>query len=379
MRKGLARLTRVDDVPEDFEQLELRGFARSIAEIDWLLLLLVMLYYVAPDARIESPMGMVLSMVVFALYVLGFHYLNANSRQTRWKLAVESWVMIVFIAWVVWNTGGITSPLINLYVLAIITSAITLGKVVSLLEIVLIASFYFYIAMKDQSGYTYSQFVQQMLYFAPFVLVAYITTLLASDIHNSKKILKNLAETDDMTGLLNKRSLEVMFKIAAEKAIREKLPMTVMMIDTDNLKQVNDRYGHLAGDALIVTVSRTIVECLRSFDIICRYGGDEFVVVLPNTSADKAMEFGERVRKAVANTSFDVEGAQISTTICVGLATWPSHVEDISTLLARADTSLYACKRSGRNMVLHYGEEVDPYTPVPGTNAPTPTETSIRH
>lgn len=377
MRKGLARLTAVGDAPEDFEQLELRGFARSIAEIDWLLLLLVMLYYVAPNAYVLSRIGLVASMVIFAIYVLGFHYLNANSRQTRWKLAIESWVMISFITWVVWNTGGVTSPLINLYVLAIITSAITLGKVVSLLEILLIGSFYFYIAMRDESGYTYGQFVQLMLYFAPFVLVAYITTLLASDIHNSKVILKNLAETDDMTGLLNKRSLEMLFKVAADKAIREKQPMTVMMIDTDNLKQVNDRYGHLAGDALIVTVSRTIVECLRSFDIICRYGGDEFVVVMPNTPADKALELGERVRKAVANTSFDVEGAQISTTICAGLATWPSHVDDISTLLARADTSLYACKRSGRNMVMHYGEDVDPYTPVPDAK-PGTTEKSVR-
>jgi diguanylate cyclase (GGDEF)-like protein len=357
-------ITRVDEVPEDFEQLELKGFARSMAEIDWLLLVLVLLYYVVPNAAVESPMGLVAAMVVFALFVLGFHYLNANSRHTRWKLALESWVMILFISWVVWNSGGVRSPLINLYVLVIITSAITLGKVVSLLEILLIGAFYFYIATQDEVSYGYKEFAQMMLYFAPFVLVAYITTMLASDIHKSRAVLKNLAETDDMTGLLNKRSLELLFKEAAVNAMKREQPLTVMMIDADNLKQINDRYGHIAGDALIVTVARTIAECLRSSDIICRYGGDEFVAVLPKMSAEKALETGERLRKAVAGTSFAAEGAQISSTISVGMATWPSQVEDVSTLLAKADATLYACKRGGRNMVMHYGEAIDPGTVV---------------
>ena len=364
MRKEGKWITRVDEVPEDFEQLELKGFARSMAEIDWLLLVLVLLYYVVPNAAVHSPMGLVSAMIGFALFVLGFHYINANTRHTRWKLALESWAMILFISWVVWNSGGVHSPLINLYVLVIITSAITLGKVVSLLEILLIGSFYFYIATQEEVSYGYAEFVQMMLYFAPFVLVAYITTMLASDIHNSKAALKNLAETDDMTGLLNKRSLEPLFKEATVNAIKREQPLTVMIIDADNLKEINDRYGHLAGDALIVTVARTIAECLRSSDIICRYGGDEFVAVLPKMSAEKALETGERLRKAVANTSFDAEGAKLSSTICIGLATWPSHVEDISLLLAKADASLYACKRSGRNMVMQYREEIEAYTSV---------------
>jgi diguanylate cyclase (GGDEF)-like protein len=314
---------------------------------------------------VQSKVGVVSAMIAFALFVLGFHYVNANAKPSRWKLAIESWVMIVFITWVVWNTGGVSSPLINLYVLVIITTAITLGKLISLLEIVLIGTFYFYIAIRGDVSYTYSEFVQSMLYFSPFVLVAYITTMLASDIHNSKTALKTLAETDDLTGLLNKRSLEVLFKVVADKAVLLQQPMTVMMMDIDNLKQINDRYGHLAGNTLITTTARTIASTLRATDLVCRYGGDEFVVVLPTMDAGKALITGERLRKAVANTSFDVDGKAISTTISIGIATFPTHVDDVSSLLARADESLYACKRSGGNMVLHYGEEADPYTAVP--------------
>ncbi|HTR00679.1 MAG TPA: GGDEF domain-containing protein [Candidatus Acidoferrum sp.] len=350
----------VSPVPDDFEQLELRGFSRSLAEIDWLLLVLVLLYYVAPGSAGGYSIVVVVAMVVFALFVLGFHYVNANARQSRWKLAAESWGMILFISVVVWNTGGVGSPLTNLYLLVIISSALTLGKMACLLEILLIGSVYFYMAVNDVGDYSYGRFVQLMLYFSPFVLVAYITTLLASDIHNSKSALKTLAETDELTGLLNKRSLELMLKVSSELAVAGGYPLTVLMIDIDNLKPVNDRHGHLTGNTLLVTVARALRSGLRASDIICRYGGDEFIAILPNCPADKALEAAERLRKAVANTSFDANGHRITTTVSVGLATYPTNVDDVSTLVAKADTSLFACKRSGGNMVMHYGEEITP-------------------
>jgi diguanylate cyclase len=342
----------------DIEQLELKGFASSIAEIEWLLLLLIILYYVAPDSNPQNPTGLVAAMVAFTLFVLGFHYLNASSRQKRWKLALETWVMILFITWVIWNTGGITSPLMNLYLLVIIISAITLGKAVTLLEIALIGAFYFYIASIDGQSYTYAEFSRVMVYFSPFVLVGYITTLLVADLQKGKSLFKELAETDDMTHLLNKRSFMPLYKNAAEYALQSSQSLTVMMIDADNLKEINDKYGHQAGDKLILSVATAIAECLRASDIVCRYGGDEFVAVLPKVDAQKAWELGERLRKAVANTSFDVEGRRISATVSIGTATFPAQVPDITQLLEKADESLYLSKRTGRNRVMQYGEEI---------------------
>jgi diguanylate cyclase (GGDEF)-like protein len=342
----------------DIEQLELKGFASSIAEIEWLLLLLIILYYVAPDSNVLNRPGLVLSMIIFTLFVLGFHYLNASARQKRWKLALETWVMIVFITWVIWNTGGINSPLINLYLLVIIISAITLGKVVTLLEIALIGAFYFYIASSDNLTYTYAEFSRVMIYFSPFVLVAYITTLLVADLQKGRSMFKEMAETDDMTHLLNKRSFMPLYKAAAEQALHNSQSLTVMMIDADNLKEINDQYGHQAGDKLILAVATAIADCLRATDIVCRYGGDEFVAVLPKLDTDKAWELGERLRKAVANTSFDVEGRRISATVSIGIATYPTQVPDITQLLEKADESLYLSKRTGRNRVMQYGEEI---------------------
>ena len=104
--------------------------------------------------------------------------------------------MIVFITWVLWNTGNINSPLLNLYLLVIISSAITLDKVTTTLEIVLVFAFYVFLAVKNGQAYDLAGFSQMLIYFSPFVLVAYITTILASDVHYGKMMFKALSETD---------------------------------------------------------------------------------------------------------------------------------------------------------------------------------------
>ncbi len=338
----------------NIEQIELKGFSRSLTEIEFLLLILVILYYVVPATEIVHPFLMTVSMLLYAVFVLGFNYVNLDTPQYAWKLAIETWVMIVFITWVLWNTGNIDSPLLNLYLLVIISSAITLDKVTTTLEIVLVFSFYVFLAVKNGQAYDLAGFSQMLIYFSPFVLVAYITTMLASDVHYGKMMFKALSETDEMTSLLNKRSFIPMFNKAAEVAMKYNQPLSVMMIDADNLKEVNDKYGHKAGDKLIVSMANAIEDCLRTSDIICRYGGDEFVALLPQLPSSRAKETGERLRNAVENTSFDVDGQAISSTVSIGIASYPDEVGNVFDLLEKADDALYECKRAGRNNVISY-------------------------
>ncbi len=338
----------------DVEQIELKGFSRSIAEIEWLLLLLVMLYYVAPGSEVSNPFGLVMSMVAFTVFILVFHYFNYNAPQNRWKLAVETWVMIAFITWALWNTGSVDSPLFSLYLMVIISSAITLGKAVTFLEIALIGAVYFLLAHKSGVQYSFDQFTQLMIYFSPFVLVAYIATMMAADVQYGKTMFKALSETDEMTGLLNKRSFRPMLNKAMEVAAKYDQPLSVMMIDADNLKVINDTHGHKAGDKLIISVATTIKDCLRTSDLICRYGGDEFVAVLPHLAGEMALETAERLRSAIENTSFDVDGVRISSTASIGLATFPDNVDDPDDLMLKADEALYESKRQGRNAVTSY-------------------------
>ncbi len=338
----------------DIEQIELKGFSRSIAEIEWLLLLLVILYFVLPGTEVANEAGMLIALHFYAAFILGFHYLNFSSKPYRWKLALETWVMILFITWAVWNTGSVDSPLMNLYLLVVIASAITLGKVITLLEVGLIGAFYFYIASISGIQYDFIGFTGLLIYFAPLLLVAYITTMLAADVKYGRQMFKVLSETDEMTKLLNKRSFSPMYKKAAEVAMKYSKPLSVMMIDADNLKDVNDTHGHNAGDRLIKAIAHTLEDCLRASDVICRFGGDEFAAMLPDLDGDKAIETGERLRQAIENISFDANGKAIGATVSIGIASYPEDVADAHDLMDAADKALYESKKAGRNSVVTY-------------------------
>lgn len=341
------------------DQFELRSLVASLAEIEWLLLLLVILYYLAPGTEMLRPEAMVVSMIAFAAFFICFNYFYARSDNHRWKLAISTWVMIAFITWVIWNTGGVQSPLLNLYLLVIIISAMTLGKLATLLEIVFMGAAFFFVAITQSHEFSMAEFSRLMILFSPFVLVAWVTTLLANDIHAGNTLFKSLANTDEMTGLLNKRSLKLELERAMQVALQNKQTLTVMMFDADNLKQTNDTHGHAAGDRLIMHIATILRGSFRSSDIVCRYGGDEFVAVLPQMGLAKALEISERIRRSVAQTTFSSDGTALTTSVSVGFATWPDHMghaKDITQLMVLADASLYESKRKGRNQVTHAGE-----------------------
>ncbi len=341
------------------EAAELKGFSRSIAELEWLLLTLVILYLVTPGAVVVDDWLIIQSSLLFGGFVLAFRFLNFYRHETRWKLSIEVSIMIVYITWILWNTGKIDSPLVNLYLLVIITSGMTLGKTTTLLFLALITSAYIYMGFPVYAGstFSYQNFGLMMTVFTPYLLVAYITTMLSADLHYAKKMFKILSETDDMTGLENLRSFKNTMTFEIKKADRYKHVLSILMIDADGLKAINDNYGHEAGNKMIKIVAKSIESCLRETDKLARYGGDEFISLLPETNSEAALEAAERIRKAVENTAIDVEGNQIKTTVSIGLASYPGDAGDLEELLRKADRALYQSKESGRNTVSAYAAD----------------------
>ena len=191
-----------------YDKEELKGFARSMAELQWLLLILVILYFFIPTRPITDSDSLIITMVSYFAFVIVFRYLNFLARETHWKLAIETWAMIAFISTVLSYTGLVESPLLNLYLLVIIACAITLGKIMTLLEVVLIACCYLYMAYLSypDSLFVPETFTMLMAKFSPFLLVAYVTSMLASDILYAKRRITLLSKTDDLTGLLNMRA-----------------------------------------------------------------------------------------------------------------------------------------------------------------------------
>lgn len=166
------------------------------------------------------------------------------------------------------------------------------------------------------------------------------------------------AETDSLTGLANHRHFFDLASIEFTRAIRYHHPLTALMFDIDHFKEVNDTYGHSFGDKVLVSIAKLCMQLFRSIDIVGRYGGEEFAVLLPETHLGTATEVAERLRRAVAALIISYENTNISVTISTGIASQKRGCLSVNELVAQADEALYSAKNAGRNKIVVWNEHV---------------------
>lgn len=354
-RKGNS-VRRLNNDKLTIEQEELRGVSRTVAEIEWLLLILVLLYQAFGGPAPEDRAAISMSLFFYGAFILSFHYANFYKTESRWKIALETWAMILFITWVVWYTDKLASPLLNAYLLAVITSALTLGKLATLSEMALIAACF--VLLGDQSS---ARDLISLRYvgglaaqLAPMLLVAYVTTMFSADIRYGLNKAKLLSETDELTGLFNRRGFAILADRLFDQAVRYNRTASVMAIDIDRFKALNDSYGHESGDRMLERVAKCILDEVRHTDVVARYGGDEFIALLPETPAHGALDVAERIRREVAGSPLEVGGRSVLASISIGVAGYPEDGRSIDAVLARADRAMYQAKESGRNKVLKF-------------------------
>jgi two-component system, cell cycle response regulator len=162
-----------------------------------------------------------------------------------------------------------------------------------------------------------------------------------------------LAVTDGLTGLHNRRYMETHLKALAEQATANGRPLSVVLVDIDNFKSINDTYGHAAGDNVLREFAIRFRRNTRGIDLACRFGGEEFVIVMPDTGLERACHVGERLRECIACEPFKADGdAWLDVTASVGIATLDQAQGSLEGLFKRADQALYVAKRGGRNRVV---------------------------
>ena len=183
--------------------------------------------------------------------------------------------------------------------------------------------------------------------------------------------LRKISLTDGLTGIENRRSLEDRLKDQWQHSVRLHEPMAVVMCDIDKFKSVNDNYGHQAGDAVLKEIARLLKDEAREIDRVGRYGGEEFLLILPGTVLDAAVTFAERLREKVENHTFSYEGGTLRRTISCGVASAPHpKVKDQEALVRGADDALYVAKETGRNRVVRFdGTEFNAHTQGKGNNS----------
>lgn len=166
--------------------------------------------------------------------------------------------------------------------------------------------------------------------------------------------LRAQAIRDPLTDLFNRRYLDETLDRELARATRERYPVCVILMDLDHFKLVNDTYGHEAGDQVLKALAATLSAHNRRGDFACRFGGEEFVVVMPNITAEVAYQRAEKLRLLLGSLQIPYGKIQLSTTISMGIACYPSNGEDRETLLRAADRAMYAAKKAGRDHILTY-------------------------
>ena len=169
-----------------------------------------------------------------------------------------------------------------------------------------------------------------------------------------REFYKQLSNQDEMTGLANYRACHETLERETERAKRYNRPLSIMMIDIDDFKLCNDTYGHLAGDSAMVQIAGLIKKQTRASDVATRYGGEEFMVILPETAIDEASAVAERIRESIAQHQFlSDEGLPMAPlSVTIGLSALPDHASTKKDLIRTADIALYKGKTMGKNRVV---------------------------
>lgn len=183
--------------------------------------------------------------------------------------------------------------------------------------------------------------------------LTHLSNTVIQELEEAKRQLKEQANRDYLTGLYNRRYFNEIAQELIYISKREQKPLSVIMLDIDKFKNINDTYGHSAGDDVIKVLANTLIETVRASDVISRYGGEEFALLLPFTDLDGAAKIAEKIRKNVENKKIiTYDGQIIQFTVSIGVASMKKTDKNIEQALNRADDALYTAKENGRNRVV---------------------------
>ena len=328
------------------ESSRLSALARSMTEVEWLMLALVVLYAFVTDAEAARSPGVVGALIGFAAFVLVFRFIRPLARHARVELAAEIAAMLVFLTVLLAQLGGLMSPLTSLYLLPIVAAALTLGKRAAAAVVAAVALAYVVLAAVEggSAALTPAFATAAAGTLAPFALVAFSTALLAESIDTARQRIRALSERDEPTGLYNMRAFKLLAASEHDGAERVGLSYGLVMVDIERLKAVNETHGHDAGNRAIELVGATLTRLTRSTDIVARYGGDEFIVLLAIAAESAVRAVAQRIRNSVFASTLDVGGSIVRLKVNVGAAVYPLDGSTLQAVMTAADRMMYKDK-----------------------------------
>jgi diguanylate cyclase (GGDEF)-like protein len=295
-------------------------------------------------------------MAIAGLFLLVVHELIPASVFGGARPIVEGSVAITFSTLLVVLTGGPNSPFFFAYALIVAGAALVLPPRVAILVTGFAVGGYLVGVLADPALVPLdpAEVVVVSLNITALVLLAYLAIVMAREQRRSRDAAIRLSTVDALTGLGNRAYLFAALEREIERSARSRRGFCLLMLDLDGLKPINDRYGHFEGDRVLRGVGEVIRHRIRRIDTAARYGGDEFVVLLPETEPDGAYVLAEKIRSGVVELGIESGSQRIRTSLSIGVVAYPADGRTIDDLMIAADQAMYASKQRGRNRIVGY-------------------------
>jgi diguanylate cyclase (GGDEF)-like protein len=290
---------------------------------------------------------------IAGLFVLVAHDLLPAGALGRAKYLVEGGVSIVFVTLIVLLTGGAASPFFFAFVLIVVGAALVVPPAATVILVVLAAASYLAaIAVELAPGGPDVGLIAVVgVNLVSLILLAYVAMVVAREQRRTRLAAVRMSTTDALTGLANRAYIIAAIEREIERGTRYGRGFCLLMADLDNLKEVNDSYGHRAGDHVLAGVADVIRDGVRRIDTSARLGGDEYVVLLPETDPTGAFVVAEKIRQGVAAMRTIERDGPVEVSVSIGLVAWPDDGRTLDQLIDAVDEAMYAAKQRGKNRI----------------------------
>jgi diguanylate cyclase (GGDEF)-like protein len=358
------RLPRSDDA--ELDDVLRGGFAveiynRAVRVLAWSSIVIALLVVLASELWQPVWPQIFATLVVAGAIVLLIQELIPPGKLMAVRVITEGSATIVFLTVIVVLTGCATSPFFFLYPLLVGGAALIATPRITLILTLESVVAYAVAAFADPANSATSRdtLARVAVNVTALILLAYSGMVIARVQLRTREAAIRLSTTDSLTDLHNRAYFFNSLDHDIQRGQRYGRGFCLLMMDLDGLKTINDRYGHYQGDLILKGVAQRIRAGLRAIDVAARYGGDEFVALLPETDPSGAFVVAEKIRRTVSEFSIDSNGFEITTSLSIGVVSYPDDGVTADELMIAADEAMYTSKRLGKNRVVGYAEPGD--------------------
>ena len=348
-----AVIGRGDDGEGPDGSIPAHAYDRVVRIVAWFFLLATTTIVGVSGLWPENQAAIFALLALAGLFILVVHDLLPDEALGSAKFIVEGSVAITVSTLLVALTGGVQSPFFFTFPLIVAGAALVVGSTITVGLVATAAVGYLLATVlgTPDSITAPAAAATVGVNLTAMLLLAYVAMVIAREQRRTRDAAIRLSTIDPLTSLFNRGFFFAALEREIARSARSGRGFCLLMMDLDELKAINDRYGHFHGDRVLREVGRVVAAGVRRIDTAARYGGDEFVVLLPETDPTGAYVLAEKVRQGVEGMALDLPDAEISPSISIGVVSYPDDGQSADELMITADGAMYASKRSGKNRV----------------------------